>query len=103
MECFMKNCGVTKKTKEVKLSDVKIKITFDDYVECLENLRKKTISQNLIRSNIFFSRPWKNKLDHNRDDDNLESQTGNIYYVTLLLFLQLFHSNHFLFTHFLLI
>uniref|UniRef100_A0A6P7GLM1 Uncharacterized protein LOC114338283 n=1 Tax=Diabrotica virgifera virgifera TaxID=50390 RepID=A0A6P7GLM1_DIAVI len=44
------NHDVTKKAKGVKKSVIKNKITFEDYVECLETNKHKITSQNLIRS-----------------------------------------------------
>ncbi|XP_031359107.1 uncharacterized protein LOC116182706 [Photinus pyralis] len=46
----IKNYGLTKKAKGIKKSVVETKITFDDYVECLETYKRKTTSQNLIRT-----------------------------------------------------
>ncbi|XP_074028853.1 uncharacterized protein [Leptinotarsa decemlineata] len=42
--------GVTKKAKGVKSSVVENKITFDDYVNCLNNWKNMSVTQNLIRS-----------------------------------------------------
>ncbi|XP_031358790.1 uncharacterized protein LOC116182394 [Photinus pyralis] len=47
---IIKNYGLTKKAKGIKKSVVETKITFDDYVECLETYKRKTTSQNLIRT-----------------------------------------------------
>ncbi|CAH0549897.1 unnamed protein product [Brassicogethes aeneus] len=47
---IIKNFGVIKKAKGVKSSVVKTKITFDDYVECLDSFKQKIVEQNLIRS-----------------------------------------------------
>ena len=48
---LLSNEGITKKAKGVKKSVVRTKITFDDYIYCLENSAEKIISQNLIKSN----------------------------------------------------
>ncbi|XP_072375164.1 uncharacterized protein [Diabrotica undecimpunctata] len=50
IDAIIKIYGVTKKAKGVKKSVVNTKITFEDYVECLDNLKKVYASQNLIRS-----------------------------------------------------
>lgn len=50
IERALANLGVVKKIKGVKKSVIKNKITFDDYVECLETFTEKPISQKLIRS-----------------------------------------------------
>ncbi|XP_031346482.1 uncharacterized protein LOC116174878 [Photinus pyralis] len=47
---IIKNYGLIKKAKGVKKSVVETKISFDDYVECLETFKRKTASQNLIRT-----------------------------------------------------
>ncbi|XP_050516328.1 uncharacterized protein LOC126891188 [Diabrotica virgifera virgifera] len=47
---IIRNYGVTKKAKGVKKSVVNTKITFEDYVECLDTFTTKTATQNLIRS-----------------------------------------------------
>ncbi|XP_050513029.1 uncharacterized protein LOC126888699 [Diabrotica virgifera virgifera] len=47
---IIRNYGVTKKAKGVKKSVVNSKITFEDYVECLDTSTTKIASQNLIRS-----------------------------------------------------
>lgn len=46
----LSNIGVTKKAKGVKKSVVKNKITFDDYIQCLDNFCEKSVNQNLIKS-----------------------------------------------------
>ncbi|XP_050515107.1 uncharacterized protein LOC126890292 [Diabrotica virgifera virgifera] len=50
IENIIRNYGVTKKAKGVKKSVVNTKITFEDYVECLDTFTTKIASQNLIRS-----------------------------------------------------
>ncbi|XP_030745136.1 uncharacterized protein LOC115874172 [Sitophilus oryzae] len=50
IEMHLKNKGITKKIKGVKKYVIKNKVTFEDYVECLEKFVEKSISQNLIRS-----------------------------------------------------
>ncbi|XP_072401744.1 uncharacterized protein [Diabrotica undecimpunctata] len=47
---IINNYGVTKKAKGVKKSVVHTKITFEDYVECLDAFKYKSATQNLIRS-----------------------------------------------------
>ncbi|XP_044741961.1 uncharacterized protein LOC123302932 [Chrysoperla carnea] len=44
------NIGLTKKAKGVKRSVLSTKITFEDYVECLENFKEISVNQNLIKS-----------------------------------------------------
>nr|WP_253308703.1 DNA polymerase [Rickettsia endosymbiont of Ceutorhynchus assimilis] len=50
IELIISNYGVTKKAKGVKYNVVRNKITFDDYIECLETYSEKCISQTIIRS-----------------------------------------------------
>lgn len=50
IEQIITNHGLIKKAKGVKKSVVNTRITFDDFVDCLENERNKIINQNLIRS-----------------------------------------------------
>ena len=44
------NIGITKKAKGVKKSVISNKITFEDYIECLDNYALKNVTQNLIKS-----------------------------------------------------
>lgn len=50
IETMCQNYGVTKKAKGIKKSIVKNKISFNDYIECLETWKHKIISQNLIQA-----------------------------------------------------
>lgn len=50
IELELGNAGLTKKAKGVKRSVLKTKITFEDYVECLENFKEISVNQNLIKS-----------------------------------------------------
>jgi len=50
IEDILANEGVTKKAKGVKSSVLKTKITFDDYVECLESWVSKSVTQHTIKS-----------------------------------------------------
>ncbi|CAH0555862.1 unnamed protein product [Brassicogethes aeneus] len=50
IDAEIKNMGITKKAKGVKSFIVKTEISFEDYVECLDSLKQKIVSQNLIRS-----------------------------------------------------
>ncbi|CAH1107328.1 unnamed protein product [Psylliodes chrysocephalus] len=54
IERAMANFGVGKKIKGIKKSIVRNKITFEDYVECLEKWTEKRINQNLIRSDKHY-------------------------------------------------
>lgn len=44
------NYNITKKAKGVKKSVVQTKITYEDYLKCLENYIEKSVHQNLIQS-----------------------------------------------------
>ncbi|XP_050508970.1 uncharacterized protein LOC126886162 [Diabrotica virgifera virgifera] len=73
IEILIKNYGVTKKAKGVKKSVVNTKITFEDYVECLDNFTTKTASQNLIRSDkhhVYTITQSKIALSPNDDKRN---------------------------------
>ncbi|XP_072400684.1 uncharacterized protein [Diabrotica undecimpunctata] len=50
IEVIIKNFRLTKKAKGLKKSVVNTKITFEDYIECLDDFKYKTATQNLIRS-----------------------------------------------------
>lgn len=50
IEEAIKNIGITKKSKGIKSSVVQTKITFDDYIKCLDNSEELNINQNLIKS-----------------------------------------------------
>ena len=48
-ERALSSLWVTKKIKGVKKSVIKNKIIFEDYIECIESFKEKSISQNLIQ------------------------------------------------------
>ena len=50
IEQMILNSFTTKKAKGVKKSIIENEITFDDFIECLETFKEKSISQNLILS-----------------------------------------------------
>ncbi|KAK9878806.1 hypothetical protein WA026_003644 [Henosepilachna vigintioctopunctata] len=49
IESMCRNYGTTKKAKGIKKSIIKNNICFEDYINCLETWKHKTISQNLIQ------------------------------------------------------
>ncbi|XP_050500866.1 uncharacterized protein LOC126880841 [Diabrotica virgifera virgifera] len=67
---IIRNLGVTKKAKGVKMSVVQNKITFDDYVKCLDSYQSMSIQQKLIRSinHVVYSMV-QDKIGLNSNDD----------------------------------
>ncbi|XP_030745267.1 uncharacterized protein LOC115874300 [Sitophilus oryzae] len=76
---YLRNLGVTKKIKGVKKCVIKKKITFNDYVECLENFNEKLISQNLIQSNKHELYSVKqSKISLSPHDDKRHLMKGSV-------------------------
>lgn len=68
--CKVDGVDAVKKAKGVKSYVVKNQITFDDYIDCLENGSEKVHSQNQIRSHLhsLYSQTQK-KISLSPHDD----------------------------------